>query len=116
MTAIRAGILRQRITLQAPVITTGEIGGPLKTWASVATVWADINPLTGRERLQAAALKSEVSHEITIRWQAALADPQAVAAMRIVFGTRIFNIHASMNQDERNRVLVLLASEGMNDG
>ena len=39
-----------------------------------------------------------------------------LATMRIVYGSRIFNIHDSENMEERNRIIVLSASEGMNDG
>ena len=51
-----------------------------------------------------------------MRYQPLLADPKVVAGYRALYKGRIFNIHASMNEDERNTVLTLLASEGMDDG
>ena len=36
--------------------------------------------------------------------------------MRVVFNGRHFNINAAINEDERNRTLTLLVSEGVNDG
>ncbi|MCP5231082.1 MAG: head-tail adaptor protein, partial [Zoogloeaceae bacterium] len=49
-------------------------------------------------------------------WQPAFAQPRAVAAMRAVYNGRVFNIHSVGNEDERNVLLTLLASEGLNDG
>ena len=36
--------------------------------------------------------------------------------MRAVYNGRIFNIHSVENESERNTVLTLIASEGLNDG
>jgi len=112
----RSGDMCHRVTIQAPVITTGEIGGEVKTWQTVATVPASITPTSGRERLAAAAIQSEVSHTILIRWKGIFADPKVIATMRILYGTRIFNIHDSQNVEEGNRIILLSASEGLNHG
>ena len=37
-------------------------------------------------------------------------------AARVVYGTRIFNLQASINHEERNRHLTIKASEGLNNG
>lgn len=114
--AIRAGILRRRLTVQQRTTAQDSSGGQLTTWSDVATVWGDIQPLTGRELVTAQAVSTEVSHQITIRWQPAFASPKSVAAMRVSYAGRLFNIHAAINEDERNRTLTLMASEGTNDG
>ena len=113
----KSGDMRHKVDIQVPVVTTGEIGGEVKTWQTVAAdVFAQITPTSGAERMAAAAIQSSVSHTIMIRWRPVLSDPKVVATMRIVYGTRIFNIHDSENMEERNRIIVLSASEGMNDG
>lgn len=113
---ISAGKRNRRVIIQQRSLTQDTSGGQVETWTDVAPVWAAIEPLTAREIVAAQAVQSEVSHSITILWQPAFADPKAVAAMRIVYGTRIFNIAGSMNPEERNRELILTASEGMNKG
>ena len=113
---MRIGALGQRITLQQRTVAQDATGGQLATWTDVATVWAEVMPLTGRELIAAQAVASETSHQITMRWQPAFADPKTVAAMRVVFNGRHFNINAAINEDERNRTLTLLVSEGMNEG
>ena len=113
---LRAGALGQRITLQQRSTAQDATGGQLATWSDVATVWAEVTPLSGRELIAAQAVASETSHQITLRWQPAFADARAVTAMRVVYNGRHFNINAAINEDERNRTLTLLVSEGVNDG
>jgi SPP1 family predicted phage head-tail adaptor len=80
------------------------------------TVWADIQPLTGQERLSAAQLVSEVTHQLTVRYSSLLADTRVVAGYRALYKGRIFNIHAALNEDESNVLVTLLASEGLTRG
>lgn len=112
---MQAGALRKRITLQQRDTTVVD-GQQALTWTTVATVWSSIEALSARELFAAQAVQSEVSHVITVRYRPELADPKAVAAMRAVYGTRIFNISGAMNLDERNRTVQLMASEGLNNG
>lgn len=113
---MRSGALGQRITLQQRTVAQDPTGGQLAIWTDVATVWAEVTPLSGRELIAAQAVASETSHQVTMRWQPAFADPKAVAALRVIFNGRHFNINASINEDERNRTLMLLVAEGVNDG
>jgi SPP1 family predicted phage head-tail adaptor len=117
---IRSGQLTRRIRIQRRSTVQDSFGGPALTWIDVASVWAGIEPLTGRELESAQRMASEVSHQITVRYQALFADPREVAGYRILFPSqyraRIFNIHAAINEEERNAVITLLASEGLDDG
>lgn len=114
--ALSAGTLRKRITLQQQSTSVDTYGQQIATWTDVATVWASVEPSVGRELMAAQAVSLDQPTTITIRWQPAFASPKAVAAMRVVYNGRIFNIHSVENEDERNRMLTLLASEGLNDG
>jgi SPP1 family predicted phage head-tail adaptor len=113
---MQAGLLRKRVTLQRRDVAVDSYGGQVTSWTDIATVSAEITPLSGRELFAAQAVQSEVSHRITVRYQPLLANPQTVAAMRAVYNGRFFNIHASVNDEERNRQITLFASEGLNNG
>lgn len=113
---MRASDLRHRVTFQSRSVTTDSFGAQSQAWADVATVWADVSPLSGRELMAAQAINVEVSHSITIRWQAQFAGPKVAAAMRIVYGNRIFNIHSAIDPDERRKTIQISASEGLNNG
>ncbi|WP_300338225.1 phage head closure protein [Accumulibacter sp.] len=114
--AISAGTLRKRITLQQQSQSVDSYGQQIATWTDVATVWASVEPSVGRELMAAQAVSLDQPTTITIRWQAAFASPKAVAAMRVVYNGRLFNIHSVENEEERNSTLTLIASEGLNDG
>lgn len=113
MSALRAGQLNRRITLQRQSTVQDSYGGPVRTWLHVATVWAEIQPLSGRELETAQRMASEISHQITVRYQASLTDTQVVSGYRALYKARIFNIHAALNEDENNILITLLASEGL---
>ena len=113
---LRAGTLNRRVTFQSRSATPDAEGGQSIAWNVVAVVWASIEPSVGKELVAAQSMNIDQPSTITLRWQSALSDPKAVCAMRIVYGSRIFNIHSAMNQEERNRALVLIASEGLNNG
>ena len=113
---VRAGELRRRIAVQRRDVGQDSTGQPVETWATLFMAWADIAPLNGKELMAASAVQSEVTHEISVRYRPELSDPKTVAQYRVLYGTRVFNIKASLNQDERNRVVILQAAEGLNNG
>ena len=114
--SVAAGALTRRLTIQARVASQDSFGAQSENWIEVMTVWAAIEPLSGRELMTARSISTELSHQITIRYQPIFANPKTVAGYRGVYRGRIFNIHASMNADESNSRITLLASEGLNDG
>ncbi len=113
---MEAGKLRKSIVLQQRTNNRDSYGAQMTTWSNLATVRAEITPISGRELLVGQAFNAEVSHQITFRYFQDLANSIEVAKLRALYGTRIFNIHASINADERNRTVTLYASEGLNDG
>jgi SPP1 family predicted phage head-tail adaptor len=113
---MRAGDLRRRVTFQSRSMAADTYGAQSPVWTDVASVWAEVSPLSGRELMAAQSINVEISHMVTIRFQQQFAGPKAVAAMRIVYGDRIFNIHSSIDPDERRKSIQLTCSEGLNDG
>lgn len=97
----------RRITIQHPTEAADRfVAG--KTWADLATVWASIEPLTGDEKWAADQVEAMVSHRIRIAYRAGV-----TSAMRIVYGTRTFNIAAVLNPNEANVELEILATESL---
>lgn len=108
---MEAGKLRHRITFQNQANSHDSYGQPLLTWSDVATVWAEIKPLSGKESVKADALIESTTHEINIRYRSGIN-----ASLRVKFGSRYFDIQSVLNHDERNVMLTLLCVEGLNDG
>ncbi len=83
----------------------------MDTWTDFATAWADIQNLTGHELIAGQAVSNESRFNVTTRYVSGL-----TPAMRIVFGTRTFNILDVHNVDERNRRVQIVCQEGLAEG
>lgn len=108
---LRPGELNRRIKLQQRSTTKTDAGTEQTTWSDVATVWANVQPLSGRELMAAAAVNAEVTHLIVIRYR-----PGVTARMRAVYGTRIFDINAVIEPEMAHVSLELMCTEGVNVG
>jgi len=117
MAGLRAGRLNRLVSVQSRSTTKDSLGGQSTTWTEVKQVWAEITTLTVGARMAAAALQTEITHQITVRYDADLWDsPRTAATYRIVYNGRYFDIQGIDNQDERNREIVLNAIEGLSAG
>lgn len=114
---MRAGDLRHRVTIQKRGTSMDALGQETPAdWVDVTTVWADVNPLSGRELLVAQAAHTQINGTVTIRFQRQFADPVAMAARRLVYNGRYLNITASRDVDEMHQFIELTYAEGVNDG
>ena len=103
---MQAGKLNKRISLTALSETTNSFGEQTGSYASYATVWAAIEPLSGRELEHAQQISAEITHKITVRYNSSVTSKH-----RITYGSRTFEIEAVLNPDERNEQLVLMCKE-----
>jgi SPP1 family predicted phage head-tail adaptor len=101
-----AGDLDQRLTLQSNAPTQPTEGISIDNWTDVATVWAKIEDLGGRESFQAAAVYAEADVKITIRYRDGVTPD-----MRGVCGSRVFNIIGPPVQKGRREWLLLFCEE-----
>ncbi|HDR9185282.1 phage head closure protein [Burkholderia vietnamiensis] len=113
---VRAGTLRHALTFQRKSTAQDDLGQPQNVWVDAFKCRGEVSPVSGRELLAAQAVQTEVTHTISVRYRPELQNPKEVAAMRVLFGSRVFDINASMNQDERNRLVMLQAKEGISNG
>jgi SPP1 family predicted phage head-tail adaptor len=64
---VKAGSLRDRVSLQQPVSTQDAIGQPVIGWTEVAAVWANILYQSGAEVVRSGAPVSTAKVSIQIR-------------------------------------------------
>lgn len=110
---MRAGTLRHIVSIQARATTQESTYGSQDVdWSDVySNVPVAITPLSGREREIALAIYPDSQFEIDMRYL-----PGITAALRVLYGTRIFEILGINNVDERNRELILTCKEGTTQG
>ncbi len=94
------------------MVQNSETGAVNKTWLDVATVWAEVSPLSAREFIAAQASQGEITTRITIRFRTGITRKH-----RILFRGGIYNIEGVLpDPDSGREYLTLPCSEGLNDG
>ena len=103
---MRAGALRHRVALQSVGTTYDDYGDLSDSWSTAASVWAAIDPVSGREKDISGELSGVVTHKIKISYRASVS-PQN----RITFDSRTFQVESVRNWQERDIYLELLCKE-----
>lgn len=106
---MKAGQLRHRVTLETETKTQSSSGALTSTWATLDKVWAQIEPMSSRELMEASQRGTNETHKVTLRYRDDLTTKE-----RVKFGTRVLNIGSLVNVGERNRTLVLMCEEVVN--
>jgi SPP1 family predicted phage head-tail adaptor len=106
---MRAGKLRHRVRIEQEITTRRPSGDELITWSTVATVWAEVQPVSGRESALAEQTRLEalVDHKIRVRYR-----PGISVQMRVVWPerNRTFNV-VSVLEMQAAHELVLRCTE-----
>lgn len=113
---MRAGELRKVVQLQQRSAAQDGFGQQARDWSTIATLRAAIDPVSGAQLERARSVYNETSHEIVVRWQPMFEDIRQVGTYRILYAGRLFDVGASLNFEERNRMVTLLCKEGLNEG
>jgi SPP1 family predicted phage head-tail adaptor len=108
-TGMKAGPLRYQVTIQRPEVDTDERGEAIVTsWVKVATVYAAIEPLSGREWLASAQFRPGVTTRIRIRWRDGID-----ASMRVLHRSTVYNIDAVIPQFQGMSEAHLMCGDGV---
>jgi len=97
------------VTVQDFTTVSDGAGGLTQTWADTHTFYADIEPMKGREAIEAEQLIGKQPYKFTTRYSSEVASIDNES--RIEFGTRYFNIHSVVNLNEENEFLEVIAWE-----
>ncbi|MMZ49680.1 Phage head-tail joining protein [compost metagenome] len=103
--------LDKRVTIQRFKKTKDKEGIPTEAWIDVATVWAAVEPLRGREYFAAAAVNQERTVRFRMRYR-----PNITAEMRLLYERRVFDIKSVIDVNEAHRELHLMCEEVGNGG
>jgi SPP1 family predicted phage head-tail adaptor len=102
-----AGKLTSKITIQRDCGKTRDAHGqPVENWEQFHECWAQIKPTSGRERYIDQQLLAEATHEVAIRYKAGI-----TPKMRVLYGSRIFDITVVHDIEERHVEMRLICKE-----
>ena len=99
------GDLNRRLTLLAPVETADGAGGVVRDYAYVATLWAQVTPLSRRSEISADAPGAALRYAIVIRHRDGVSPRH-----RFQDGARIYRVLAARDSADR-RFLEIDAEE-----
>ena len=106
---MRAGKLRHRITIQDKTVSQNDYGEEIITWTDVDTLWGSVEPLRGREYIQARQEQAAVTTRIRCRHRSSI-----TPSMRAVHDGRNYEILSVINPAERNIQMELMCREDVN--
>ena len=109
--ALSAGALDQRITLQRRAAGTDARGQPNGAWTDVATVWARARAMRGREFFGAGQVHEVAPVFFNIRYRADLD-----GAVRVLWRGQAHDITSVADVSGRKEWLELSAVRGVGDG
>lgn len=98
----------QRVTVRAPGTTEDALGQRVAGWTDVCTVWAQAQPLRGREFMAASAMQSEAVVRFRLRYRA-----DVTSAMQVVWrGVGHAIVGEPIDVDGGRHTLELMCSAG----
>lgn len=106
MRQAKIGDMRHRITFQKSEKTPDGYKGHTVKWQDVITVWASVEPLTGREYFYSHQIKAEVTHRVKTRYR-----EDITVKMRIKHRNRVLEIESIIDLQERREFLEILCRE-----
>lgn len=111
---MRAGLTKKRVALDEPVTTQNATGEEVTAWSEVATVWASIEPIRGREALLNGLNAAQMDTRLRMRWSTAL--DAMNSEWRIRYKETVYNVVSIAHVMTGRRELEILAKSGTNLG
>ena len=108
---MQAGKLNKRVKIQGHTETIDEYGYAVKDWTDLATVWAHVKNVNGREFIKSNVALSEVSTSIRIRKRKGLD-----SSMRVIFNDEKYQVVAVLPDEETNDYLDLACKRWVEHG
>ena len=100
------GSLNRRLTLEAPVESADGAGGVVRSFDAVATLWAEVTPISAARAIEAERSGARITHRIGIRFSG-----EITTRHRFRDGERVFRIVSLRDRDGRRRFLAIEAEE-----
>tara|TARA_R110000823_G_scaffold199275_1_gene330390 strand:- start:105 stop:443 length:339 start_codon:yes stop_codon:yes gene_type:complete len=102
------GAMRKSIVIQSVAGTTDSGGGRGVTWSTYKTVFAHVKQQSASEKYTQGVIDEKGLYVFTMRYVAGVTNKH-----RISYNSKFFNITSVINLDERDKYLVVKATEGV---
>ncbi|NLS28161.1 hypothetical protein S2M10_31700 [Sphingomonas sp. S2M10] len=106
MKPLRSEDLRHKLEIRRPTEAPNDDGGYDTSWTTIATPWAEVLGLDGRESVMDQALQGISTYRIRIRWRGGIEPADQVRG----YAGRELNITSAVDPDGKREQLVILAT------
>jgi SPP1 family predicted phage head-tail adaptor len=107
---MKAGLLRQRITFQRRTSALNEYREAKDSWRTLVSVWASVEPISGREFFTAMQVQSDITTRIKCRYSSVVAGIKTQD--RILHGKTVYDIrHPPIDVDMRHREMQFMCTQ-----
>lgn len=103
---MNAGKYRHYVTIQSPTESQSGTGQIVVSYETLARVWASVEPLSGKEKLQSDQTSGETTLRVRCRFVSGVTNDS-----RVIQGSRTLEVYHVNNIDELNVELELLCRE-----
>ena len=103
---IECGKYDKRVAVQQATKTRDAHGGEVETWTTCKTWWCRIRVTGGGEKYVNQQTTAEATHYLEGRYVSGVKP-----TMRVLYGSRVFNILLAQDFDERHETLKLFCKE-----
>lgn len=103
---MRIGGMRYKVQLQRKTVLQGRGGAKEERWQTIATFYADVNDIRGKEFFESGKVQSEVTTRLWIRYRT-----DVVPTMRIRSTERTYDILAVLHPNGKRQMLELMCKE-----
>lgn len=111
---MKIGELRHRLLVEEPITSQNETGEEVIVWQSHGRVWGSIEPLNGREALQANMISAELTTRIRIRWSPVT--DQLTAKWRLSHAGVFYDVISAAQINMGRREIEIMARSGRDLG
>ena len=106
---MRAGRLRQRITFQRHTQSLDGYGENVGTWSDLVTVWAGVEPVSGREFFASEQVQSDVTTLVVVRYSSEVFG--VFVTDRIQHGANYYDIRSIIDVNSRGEELQFMCAK-----
>ncbi|SRR6266487_2915205 len=107
-TTVASGAFNKRFSLLLPVDSADGEGGFTRTWSTVVSTWAHIEPWKGREAWMVGQVYSNMWVKVLLRYRPSI---NVTPIMRGQYGQRVYNIRSVHVPAEALTTIEMLCEE-----
>lgn len=106
------GERRHRVVFETATVVQDAFGEPDQTWSTLATRWAVVLPMKGKERFSANQVQADVDHRIVCRYDSTMS--ALVPGDRATWSGHVYDIKSIVWRDHTQKEMEILAEEHVN--